>query len=136
MDKSVQDAISNINQVIDTLPNALHQVVKSDPRFPMRSPLSAGSLKKQAVSLPKQVPPFYVIGDDPASTKWLKEHITQLKTLHAAGFITNINNRDRLLALEQQFDVVLHPVSLDGLNRILPLSHYPFWYANGYIQQN
>ena len=135
MDKSVQDAMSNINQVIETLPDALHQVVKSDPQFPMKSPLSVGSLKKQAVLLPKQVPPFYVIGDDLISIKWLTEHMAQLKSLHAAGFVTNINNRNRLLALEQQFDVVLHPVSLDGFDRVLPVSHYPFWYANGYIQQ-
>ncbi len=110
--------------------------LKLDPRFPVVSHLTPGKVTPTNVSFnPRHLPGFFVIGDDRFSKKWLKSNIDFIKQAHLVGFVTNINTADTFNALQSQFHIVLHPISLDGLLDDFHVSHYPFYYQNGMINQ-
>ena len=137
IDAQVDEGKSQMKTAIShyTMPESVKAHLSQDPRFPMKSQLTPGKVTQSVVDLPHQIPAFFVVGDDLLSRQWLKKQIAFLKDHHIVGFITNIDTIEALHELQQLFNIVLHPVSLDGLIDRLHVKHYPFWYENGVISQ-
>lgn len=139
IDSEIEDSLQQMRGQLSPASPLLKELkdkvveMNKDPRFPMRSTLTLGAVETQAVNLPKQVSAFYLIGDDEVSVAWLKAHLIFLQAHHAVGFITQIDSQDRLAELEEALGVALYPVSLTGLEKHLPVKHYPFWYMNGQV---
>ena len=103
--------------------------------YPVKSDLTVGRLSSFALSSPQLLQPIFVIGDDAYSRYWAREHARELKSINALGFITNGSSAARVKLIEKQTGLALLPVSLDDLQRYLPVSHYPFLWTHKGIAQ-
>jgi integrating conjugative element protein (TIGR03765 family) len=87
--------------------------------------LHPGQQPRLALNLPGMTP-LFLIGDDPLSTEWLRQHREALKTLHATGLIVNVSTLARLNALRTIApELTLLPVSADDMAKHLPITAYP-----------
>ncbi|VEB35457.1 integrating conjugative element protein, PFL_4695 family [Legionella sainthelensi] len=77
----------------------------------------------------------FVIGADKESIKWLEEHQEKLKSMQATGFITNVNDFESIVALQEQFKLPLLPVNVDPLLNYIHEPHYPLIIAEGAVWQ-
>lgn len=59
--------------------------------------LHPGQQPRLALNLPGMTP-LFLIGDDPLSTEWLRQHRDALKTLHATGLVVKVATLARLNA--------------------------------------
>ncbi|MFN7098005.1 MAG: PFL_4695 family integrating conjugative element protein, partial [Gammaproteobacteria bacterium] len=103
--------------------------------FPVASPLTQGSITTTHINLPHLEKPIFVLGDDEVSIAWAKQHAVQLKAAHAIGLLTNTQTEARWQAIQRIIGLTLIPVSLDGLNPLIPVSHYPFLLSQHWLEQ-
>lgn len=108
--------------------------------FPASSTFSYGKVKKHALpdSVFKQHAPniaFYVIGDDDDSIHWAKQNADYLNKIHAIGIITNIKTADRLKAIEKATGLTLIIANIDGLDKTVETTHYPFLVYQNWVVQ-
>jgi integrating conjugative element protein (TIGR03765 family) len=69
---------------------------------------------------------MFLLGDDERSRAWLRTHVEKLRTLHAVGFIVQVESEAALRSLRQLApDLTLAPAAGDDLARRLNLTHYP-----------
>lgn len=115
---------------------AKEKSAKSD-LFPFESNFVPGKVISHSLETKSPVVNnFFVIGDDPASLKWLKGHKNFLKENKALGFITNVASKDRLVAIEKQTGwQPLLPVSMQGGEEMLDTSHLPLMVVNKEVSQ-
>ncbi|MDR3430732.1 MAG: integrating conjugative element protein [Rouxiella aceris] len=94
--------------------------------LPVHTPeLTPGAVEGKKLTLPG-MPPIFIIGDDDLSRQWLIQRGTDLKRLHATGFVVNVADKDRLKGLQALLpDNNMAPVSGSDLARRLQLTHYP-----------
>ncbi|MEG5546700.1 integrating conjugative element protein [Enterobacter asburiae] len=87
--------------------------------------LHPGQQPRLALNLPGMTP-LFLIGDDPLSTEWLRQHRDALKTLHATGLVVNVVTLARLNVLRTIAPALtLLPVSADDMAKHLPITAYP-----------
>ena len=80
--------------------------------------------------------PLFLIGDDPLSTEWLRQHRDALKTLHATGLVVNIATLARLNVLRAIAPALtLLPVSADDMAKHLPITSYPVLITDKGLEQ-
>ncbi|MFN7098194.1 MAG: PFL_4695 family integrating conjugative element protein [Gammaproteobacteria bacterium] len=103
--------------------------------FPVVSPLTQGNITTTQINLPHLEKPVFVIGDDEVSIAWAKQHAVQLKAAHAIGLLTNTQTEARWQAIQHITGLTLIPVSLDGLNQLISVSHYPFLLSQHWLEQ-
>ena len=97
--------------------------------------LHPGQQPRLALSLPG-ITPLFLIGDDPLSTEWLRQHRDALKSLHATGLVVNVTTLARLNALRAIAPVLtLLPVSADDMAKHLPISAYPVLITDKGLEQ-
>lgn len=97
--------------------------------------LHPGQQPRLALSLPGMTP-LFLIGDDPLSTEWLRQHRDALKTLHATGLVVNVTTLARLNALRTIAPALtLLPVSADDMAKHLPISAYPVLITDKGLEQ-
>ena len=77
----------------------------------------------------------FVIGADRDSVKWLEQNQEQLKSMQAIGFITNVNDFEIIVALQDKFKLPLLPVNVDPLLNYIHEQHYPLIIAEGAVWQ-
>ena len=95
-------------------------------RYPIESSLEVGIIEPYAHG--KNVTrPFFIVGFDQHSARWLAQNADHLKTINAQGFVTNIQSQMQLEKLRsyaselqlnalpvddiaQQFDLIFYPV--------------------------
>lgn len=94
--------------------------------LPVTSPhLHPGQLEPRPLSLPG-FSPLFLIGADPLSERWLKQHKEKLLALHATGLVVNVSTFTQLDTLRQQAPgLTLLPVSGEDLAQRLQLTTYP-----------
>lgn len=94
--------------------------------LPVTSPhLHPGQLDPRPLSLPG-FSPLFLLGVDPLSGRWLKQHKEKLLTLHATGLVVNVSTPGQLDNLRQQAPgLTLLPVSGEDLAQRLQLTTYP-----------
>lgn len=87
--------------------------------------LHPGQQPRLALNQPGMTP-LFLIGDDPLSAEWLRQHRDALKTLHATGLVVNVATLARLNALRTIAPALtLLPVSADDMAKHLPITAYP-----------
>jgi integrating conjugative element protein (TIGR03765 family) len=94
--------------------------------LPVRSRvLTPGNVANRTFKQPA-MKALFLIGDDARSRAWLREHIERLQTLHAVGFVVNVETGKGLSELRRLAPhLTLTPASGDDLARRLKLRHYP-----------
>ena len=94
--------------------------------LPVRSHLlTPGRVEPRPMSVPGLMP-FFLVGDDDVSRRWLRERGDVLRKLGAFGLVVNVESLDALQALRKLVPgLTLSPVSGDDLAQRLSLTHYP-----------
>lgn len=97
--------------------------------------LHPGQQPRLALNLPGMTP-LFLIGDDPLSTEWLRQHREALKNLHATGLVVNVTTLARLIALRAIApELTLLPVSTDDMAKHLPITAYPVLITDKGLEQ-
>ncbi|MBS3048837.1 integrating conjugative element protein [Enterobacter mori] len=97
--------------------------------------LHPGRQPRLALSLPGMTP-LFLIGDDPLSTEWLRQHQDALETQHATGLVVNVTTLARLNALRAIApELTLLPISADDMAKHLPVSAYPVLITDKGLEQ-
>ncbi|EBY2574009.1 integrating conjugative element protein [Enterobacter hormaechei] len=97
--------------------------------------LHPGQQPRLALNLPGMTP-LFLIGDDPLSTEWLRQHREALKNLHATGLVVNVTTLARLIALRATApELTLLPVSADDMAKHLPITAYPVLITDKGLEQ-
>lgn len=102
---------------------------------PAKSNLTVGKVKSRLVETSQLPRPMFLIGGDQYSIKWAAKNSSVLKRIHAIGFITNVDNLTEVKRIEKRTQLTLIPVSLNGIDKYLPVHHYPFLWTNKDVEQ-
>ncbi len=95
--------------------------------FPVQSPnLRPGDEKGTQHYVPGLEQPLFLIGDEPASRRWLRRHREKLRTMNALGLIIEVKSRTRFLKLQAIApELQLVPTSADAFAEQFFISSYP-----------
>ncbi|SJM91032.1 PFL_4695 family integrating conjugative element protein [Crenothrix polyspora] len=105
--------------------------------LPMTTPeLTPGNVALKTLSIPYLERPVFIIGADALSLQWIQRHRERLDTLHAVGWVVNVENAEQLAQLKQQA-APLELVALSGseLAQQFGLSHYPVLISSARMEQ-
>lgn len=102
---------------------------------PAKSKATAGKVNRKKLDSNLLNIAVFVIGADKESIKWLEQHQEQLKSLQATGFITNVDDFESIVALQEKFKLPLLPVNVDPLLSYIHEQHYPLIIAEGAVWQ-
>ena len=121
-EKTIQTAIQRQANTLKAHP------IKTNPLlYPSRSQFTVGKVEKHKLVIAHfSSVPIFVVGNDAYSVKWAKENATYLKHIHAFGIITNVDNDAQTASVEKQTGLTLIPENVDGLEKIVNTTHYPF----------
>ncbi len=103
--------------------------------YPAKSSLTPGKLVSHPLATPHLTRPIFVMGDDKFSIEWAKEHAAQLKQMGAIGIITNVGSGSRTIKIEREIGLTLIPASLEGIEKYVQVTHYPFLWTSKDIEQ-
>jgi integrating conjugative element protein (TIGR03765 family) len=119
-----------------TVLNAEHLQVLSQSLPVITPELTPGNVAPKTLSIPYLERPVFIIGADALSLQWLQQHRERLNTLHAVGWVVNVETVVQLKQLKQQ-TTPLELVALSGseLAKQFALSHYPVLISTGRIEQ-
>ena len=119
-----------------TVLNAEHLQVLSQSLPVITPELTPGNVAPKTLSIPYLERPLFIIGADALSLQWLQQHRERLNTLHAVGWVVNVQTAAQLAQLKQQ-SVPLELVALPGseLAQQFGLSHYPVLISSARIEQ-
>ncbi|MBS5848750.1 MAG: integrating conjugative element protein [Pseudomonas putida] len=102
-----------------------------DPRaltwtLPVHSALlSPGAVPPRTLNLPGFTP-LFLVGQDPASLKWLAQHAQKLQDLGASGLAVEVTDAQALRRIQAAAaGLDIWPVSGDDIAERLELQHYP-----------
>lgn len=132
--------IMNIEQYIqDTQAHLSEESLKLEETFDARLPVSSqarpGKVQRRSLELVNFTWPVFIIGDDPLSHRWLKEHAQELEATQALGFVANITESKHLDRLQQLTKAPLIPANVDDLMAIFSEAHYPLAFHEGELWQ-
>lgn len=121
------------------IPNAsTRPVARVDESFSLpihSSRLSPGLIEPRRMETPGLMP-FFLVGADELSRRWLKERGEVLRELGAFGLVVEVASMDELEELRQLAPgLVLSPVPGDDLAERLQLSSYPVLITSTGIDQ-
>lgn len=98
--------------------------------------LAPGTVTTRRIHLPDFMTPFFLIGADDLSRRWLKQRGPRLRELHAVGLVVDVETAAQLKQLRRLGNgLVLRPVAGDDIAKRLDLSHYPVLITPNGIQQ-
>ncbi|MDT3722638.1 integrating conjugative element protein [Pseudomonas oryzihabitans] len=94
--------------------------------FPVRSQrLTPGTVQGRALNAPG-LQPFFLVGDDELSRRWLASRGKTLQRLGAVGLAVNVTSAERLAVIRSWTGgLAVSPVVGDDLAARLGLAHYP-----------
>lgn len=88
--------------------------------------LSPGEVRFRPLELPSRMTPFFLVGDDALSLRWLEARGEPLRELNAVGLIVEVATSEGLERLrEAATGLELRPTPGDDLAQRLGLAHYP-----------
>ncbi|WP_176371139.1 integrating conjugative element protein [Crenothrix polyspora] len=119
-----------------TVLNAEHLQVLSQSLPVITPELTPGNVAPKTLSIPYLERPVFIIGADALSLQWLQQHRERLNTLHAVGWVVNVETVAQLKQLKQQ-TTPLELVALSGseLAQQFGLDHYPALISTNRIEQ-
>jgi integrating conjugative element protein (TIGR03765 family) len=108
--------------------------------LPIRSPrLTPGSVTRRPLSLPNNgvLPrPFFLIGADERSRKWLATHRDRLKSIGAVGMLVqaeSVNDVEAIVRIGAGLSIL--PASATDIARVLGIEHVPVLVSRRGIEQ-
>jgi integrating conjugative element protein (TIGR03765 family) len=109
-----------------TVPTPSRGPYREADLLPVRSQrLTPGPANPRAIRAPG-LTPIFLLGDNDRSRVWIHTHVEKLRTLHAVGFVVQVESESALQRLRQLApDLTLMPASGDDLAQRLGLTHYP-----------
>lgn len=104
--------------------------------YPAKSYFTQGFVEKHKLtgSQTKQIT-FFLIGDDDVSLSWAKKNAKFFSQINAMGFITNVSCKEKKEEIEDAVHLKLNIVSLEGLEKVVGTSNYPFLVYKGWVVQ-
>lgn len=116
----------------------LPETIRQGYFLPVHSKLlSPGPVDYRKIKIPATMTrPFFLIGADPLSQRWLKKRGPRLRELNAVGLVVDVETPVELKRLRQLADgLMLQPVAGDDIAKRLGLSHYPVLITSTGVQQ-
>ena len=114
------------------------QLGAADPEawLPVQSPgLTPGSVQTRSHDRPF-ARPFFLIGSDARSRRWLKDYRNRLKEIGAVGMLVQADTLDDLHAIARLADgLSILPASASDIAKALGISHYPVLISTHGIEQ-
>ncbi|HFS6879479.1 TPA: PFL_4695 family integrating conjugative element protein [Legionella pneumophila] len=102
---------------------------------PAKSKASFGKVDAKKIDTSVFHNAVFVIGADRLSKQWLAQHQKQLQDMQAIGFITNVDDFETIIQLQEQSQLPLLPVNVDPLMQLIGVKHYPIVIAKGEVWQ-
>lgn len=88
--------------------------------------LSPGEVRFRPLELPSRMTPFFLVGDDALSLRWLETRRAILRELNAVGLVVEVATDEGLQRLREAAPgLELRPTPGDDLAGRLGLAHYP-----------
>jgi len=117
-------------------PSALVQPVSEANMLPVVSQrVTPGRVISRKIHAPG-LTPFFIVGDDELSRRWLQARYPVLQSLGAFGLVVNVQTMDALQSLRQLVPgLMLSAVPGDDLAYRLKLEHYPALVTSTGIEQ-
>ena len=122
-------------------PELLQQASKEPDSFKLEAPLPKTNMIpgieiKRAVNLTWLAMPIFLIGSDEQSLQWLKQHQTDLISLHAHGLLVNAQSSSDISKIRSDFsDLSIMPLSANMIADRLAIKHYPVLITSTEIKQ-
>lgn len=94
--------------------------------LPVRSShLSPGHITSRALKMPG-LRPFFLVGEDPQSLAWLRQHATELQEMGAVGLAVEVTNPEGLARIRAAAPgITILPVNGNDIASRLKIEHYP-----------
>ncbi|HAU0843141.1 TPA: PFL_4695 family integrating conjugative element protein [Legionella pneumophila] len=115
--------------------NAMQLNLSSPIGVPAKSKATVGKVNRKNIPSNLININLFIIGADRLSYQWLEAHQEELKSMQALGFITNVNDFETIVALQDKFKLPLLPVNVDPLLDFVHEHHYPLIIAGGALWQ-
>ncbi|HAT1795170.1 integrating conjugative element protein [Legionella pneumophila subsp. fraseri] len=115
--------------------NAMQLNLSSPIGVPAKSKATVGKVNRKNIPSNLININLFIIGADRFSYQWLEAHQEELKSMQALGFITNVNDFETIVALQNKFKLPLLPVNVDPLLDFVHEHHYPLIIAEGALWQ-
>ncbi len=123
----------NENKVEDVLPK---QREKREKLFPIVTSMLPGKFTSKKVDIRYMTTPIFLIGHDPVSIQWLKDHYETLLQLKAVGMVISARSeQDYYDLVDIASPIPLFPGAGDDIGKLLAVSVYPFLISNGIVEQ-
>ena len=107
-----------------------------DQLLPIESPgLTPGTIvhRKHAVAFAR---PFFMVGADPWSQRWLADHRVHLSDIGAVGLLIEVATIEDLKRMADiAGNLSLTPASGSDIGKALGIAHYPVALSGGYVWQ-
>tara|TARA_B100000989_G_scaffold296861_2_gene281027 strand:+ start:2607 stop:3041 length:435 start_codon:yes stop_codon:yes gene_type:complete len=115
-----QSLSADINQPISDEEQALALLL------PLHSSMTVGMPERGVLDMPILPKPFFIVGADSTSQRWLRKNREKLEKIGAIGFVTNIDTFEQYQALKVIAESIqLIPFQVNILSKRLPNKHYP-----------
>lgn len=89
------------------------------------SRLSPGQITPRALNMPS-LRPFFLVGEDPQSLDWLRQHATELQEMGAAGLAIEVADTEALARIRAAASgITILPVNGNDIATRLQIEHYP-----------
>ncbi|MCH5488406.1 integrating conjugative element protein [Pseudomonas syringae] len=89
------------------------------------SRLSPGTVRPRSLKMPG-LQPFFLVGGDPQSLTWLRQHAAELQELRAAGLAVEVVNTEDLARIRAAAPgITILPVNGNDIATRLQIEHYP-----------
>ena len=99
--------------------------------------LTVGRVATHKLNLSPGMTPFFIVGADEVSRRWLEKNVGFLRSINAVGLVTQVNTIHELSALASVAQgIELRPVSADDVAKQVGVRHYPVLIkSDGFFQQ-
>jgi integrating conjugative element protein (TIGR03765 family) len=127
--------IPDVSAILQSAPQAKKPLGPVFDPFPVESNLQLG--KQTSFTHDKPVDkPFFIVGGDAQSLRWLSENYQFFLDVQAKGLITNINSQEEFDNIQALFpDIRLMPVNVDDMAEIFKINHYPVFITKTSVEQ-
>ncbi len=120
---------------VTTLPATVEQIKGKGEHLGFTSQLSAHHLEDKKTNIPSWIPPFFVVGSDEFSIRWLEHHLALFREEKAIGFLIDKRNDALTQTLQEKTGLIIINSKLDELLMSQGITSYPAFFKRGVVNQ-